>query len=123
MGTRKSKKRGNYRMSVRLDLEMDADLINWLESVPKGQRSEALRTIIREGLGITPSQPRQEIPTPDLDAIRFVVADEIRKALKDKTIAGQESRSNQPEHDMEAKYGDKLNRMLGGFAGQRDSPG
>jgi hypothetical protein len=52
------KKRGrtpNAIRSVRISLtgwlnpEFDADILDWLESIPKGQRMNALRTALRSG--------------------------------------------------------------------------
>jgi hypothetical protein len=121
MTTRKSSKRGNYRISLRLDLEMDADLIGWLESVPKGQRSDTLRTIIRGGLETMPIQMLEQSPVSDLDAIRSIVADEIRKALKDRQFISESPALNLEQHDLESKYGNKLDRMLGGLSGNHDT--
>jgi hypothetical protein len=122
MSTRSSSQRGNYRISLRLDSTMDADLIAWLENTPKGKRSDALRNLMRERLKATFPDPQQDVTSPDLEAIRFVVADELRKALKDTQFTGVSSLLKLEKHDMESKYGDKLNRMLGGFAShQNDS--
>jgi hypothetical protein len=123
MGTRTPSQRGDYRINLRLDPELDSDLISWLESVPRGQRSDVLRAIIREGLKNALLENQQEASMPDLDAIRFVVADEIRKALKEKQFTSEAPVLTTEQHDMESRYGDKLNRMLGGFSSHRDGSG
>ena len=38
-----------------LDAENDADIIAWLQAIPKGQRMNALKTALRSG-GLTPAQ-------------------------------------------------------------------
>lgn len=100
-----------YRVNLRLDTQVDAEVIAWLESLPTGRRSTALREVIRMGLGMTvPAQP-----SLDLDAIRQVFADELARSLaglrfKDKT--GHEQSSSE---DMESVYGAKLDKLLGGL--------
>jgi hypothetical protein len=120
MSTRRESKQGNYRISLRLDQELDADLISWLEDIPRGKRSDVLRKMMRECLQFTSPSIQQDAASPNLEAIRAVVADEIHKALKDKHFMGESLTLNLDQHDMEAKYGDKLNRMLGGFASHRN---
>jgi hypothetical protein len=110
-----SVQRGNYRISLRLDSTMDADLIAWLENAPKGKRSDALGSMMREHLKAIFAENRHDVASPDLEAIRTVIADELRKALQDTQSMGVSSLPKPEKHDMESKYGDKLNRMLGGF--------
>ena len=62
---------------------------------------------------------RQEL-TLNLEVIRSVIADEIHKAFKHKQFARESSILNLEQPDLETKYGDKLNRMLGGFASHRN---
>ena len=42
--------RPKQRLTVKLDLEWDADVIDWLEAFPKGQRSAAVRDAVRQQL-------------------------------------------------------------------------
>jgi hypothetical protein len=92
---------------------MDANLIAWLENTPKGKRSDALRNMMRETLKAIFPDNRQDTASPYLEAIRSVIADELQKALKDTQFTGVTSILKSEKHDMESKYGDKLNRMLG----------
>jgi hypothetical protein len=112
--------RGDYRISFRLDSELDTDLIVWLEAVPKGKRSEVLRKMMHDCIESTIPTIRQELTSLNLEAIRSVVADEIHKALKNNQFAQESSIVNLEQSDMETKYGDKLNLMLGGFASLRN---
>ena len=43
-------RRSTKMISIRLDDELDADLIEWLEAQPPGRRSEAIRDLMRGGL-------------------------------------------------------------------------
>jgi hypothetical protein len=122
MGTRKPSNSGEYRINLRLDPELDSDLISWLESIASGQRSEALRSVIREGIGIAPPRVQEKSNLTDLEAIRFVVADEIRKALKDKRLTS-DVQPMPDNDDLESKYGSKLDQMLGGFSGKPNNRG
>jgi hypothetical protein len=117
MSTRRSLNQRNYRISFRLDTELDADLIAWLEAVPKGKRSEVLRKTIHDCIGSTMPAIRQEF-TLNLEILRSAIADEIHRAFKDKQFSRESSILDLGQPDLEKKYGDKLNRMLGGFAGQ-----
>lgn len=100
-----------YRVNLRLDNQTDAEVIAWLESLPSGRRSTALREIIRLGLGITvPAQP-----SLDLETIRQVFADELARSLT--ALRFQQESSPEPHNtnDAETKYGAKLDQMLGGL--------
>ena len=101
----------HFRLTIKLDYERDADLLAWLETIPRGLRSEEVRQALRDGI-----EGRETI---DLQAIRSVFAEELDKALEGKHIG----RSAEPETistnlDVEQKYGDKLDRMLGGLQSQ-----
>jgi len=97
-------------MTVRLDVEHDADLIAWLERLTPGSRSALLRDTLRAGL----KQPARWEPV-DIDEMRRVVAEELSRALAGKQVAG-EAVAPEEEEDIEEKYGAKLDRMLGGLA-------
>ena len=105
------KRRNTYRMTVRLDVEHDADLIAWLGGVTPGSRSALLRDTLRAGL----RQPARWEPV-DIEEMRRMVAEELNRALAGRQLANQpdpvQPASNE---DMEAKYGAKLDKMLGGL--------
>ncbi len=105
---RQDRGREKLRLTVKLDVEWDADVIAWLGTFPRGQRSAVVRDALRQAM-----RPRD---VADLAAIRSVLADELAKALAGRSIAPTGS-PDEPGTDeaMEARYGDRLNRMLGGL--------
>jgi hypothetical protein len=108
------KRRSTYRLTVRLDIERDADLIAWLGSVPPGSRSALIRDTLRSGL----RQPARWEPV-DIDEMRRVVAEELARALVGRQMA--DTAAAPPVEDIEKKYGAKLDRMLGGLAGSNSN--
>lgn len=100
-----------YRINLKLDAERDADLIAWIESQPRGTRSEAIRETLRVGLGMGSEKVGTQL---DLGAVRSIVADEITKALTN-VAPGSVSGTDQSQDDLEDEYGDKLDQMLGNF--------
>lgn len=108
------KRRSTYRVTVRLDAEHDADLIAWLSEVTPGSRSALLRDTLRSGL----RQPTRWEPV-DIDEIRRVVAEELKRALTGKNV---EATINEPvlhDDDLEARYGERLDNLLGGLSTSR----
>lgn len=122
MTLQKQSQGSGYRINVRLDPEEDADLIAWLESLPDGRRSTEIRAALRESLIQDRSYSASNDNAADLEAIRSVVAEEIRKALKDKQLTTQNSYAAD-ETDAESVYGSRLDRMLGSFSGKPDARG
>ena len=76
MKAQNSRGRAKVRLTVKLDVEWDADLIGWLESVVPGNRSALIREMLRAGL----KQPARWEPV-DIDEMRRVVAEELARAL------------------------------------------
>ncbi len=115
----KNYQRPKYRVALKLDLDYDADLVAWIQSLPIGNRSEAMRQAMRAGLR---SAHKAEAAT--LDAIRSAVAEEVTKAIAGRVVSP--SQPKQPDQasveDAEAQYGDKLNRMLGGLHRRNQPP-
>ena len=64
---RQGRGREKLRLTVKLDVEWDADLIAWFETFPRGQRSAVVRDALREAM-----RPRG---VADLAAIREALAD------------------------------------------------
>ena len=118
MGTRNQSQAGTYRINLKLDPHDDADIITWLESCPNGHRSIAVREAIRRGLGMTPP-PEANL---NLEAIRRVIADELTKALASQPIASQLVNKLPTANSVEAKYGAKLNKLLGGLTTSHSDP-
>lgn len=109
MSRRPNSRRKKFRLTVKLDYAWDADLIRWLESLPEGYRSQAVRQGLRQVL-----EARSQ---PDL---RQVISDELTRVLEGRQIAGVPGvpkEVNPP--DAEAKYGARLDQMLGGLGKTR----
>ena len=102
------KRRNTYRVTVRLDVEHDADLVAWLEGLTPGSRSALLRDTLRAGL----RQPARWEPV-DIEEMRRMVAEELARALAGRPVASETTAP--ADVDMEKKYGSKLDRMLGGL--------
>ncbi len=104
------------RVTVRLDGEHDADLIAWLEGLPPGSRSTLIRAAWRAGLRQLDAPARWE--PVDVEELRRVMAEELAKALNGQQIIPQPVESDEPApDDLEARFGAKLDRMLGGLTG------
>jgi hypothetical protein len=76
---RKQPKRQYKIIGFKAYTDTDADLLEWWESIDAGDRSEALRELMRIGLGYQPVRPRPE------DSLVFI-HDELawmRTALSD----------------------------------------
>ncbi len=112
MKTSSERGRAKYRMTVKLDLEWDADLIGWLEGLAQGNRSALIRETLRTGL----RQPARWEPV-DIDEMRSMVAEELSKVLSGQqpTSTATASPADGSQVDVEAKYGAKLDKLLGGF--------
>jgi hypothetical protein len=96
-----------FRLTVKLDVEWDADIIEWIEAHPKGQRSEIVRSALRKSM-----QPEVSIFNPE--DFRYIIADELDKALSGLHVQSlTPTGTTVSNDDAEAKYGDKLDRMLG----------
>ena len=96
-------------MTVKLDVEWDADLVSWLEGMAPGSRSALIRDTLRVGL----RQPARWEPV-DIDEMRRVVAEELARALAGRQVL--DSAAAPPAEDIEGRYRAKLDRMLGGLA-------
>ena len=96
-----------FRLTVKLDVEWDADIIEWLEAQPRGQRSEVVRAALRKAI-----QPEKAYVDPE--DFRYVIAGELDRALSGLRVqSSAQSKPSASDTDAEAKYGDKLDRMLG----------
>ena len=71
MGKRRSKKRGYKLINFKAYYDDDADIVAWWEDIEEGERSEALRAVIRDYLGL-PTKRRQTsvIELPELLEVR-----------------------------------------------------
>jgi hypothetical protein len=89
----KARGRAKVRLTVKLDIEWDADVIAWLMKVPRGQRSAAVR-----------------------DAIRAVVAQELASALARQMLRATAEPSSMEDNSAEVKYGAKFDKMMSGLS-------
>jgi len=98
-----------YRVNLKLDPVLDADLIEWLESLPRGTRSRSIRERLRQSA---------TGKSTDLGDIRRLLAEELGRALEGRQIDTPASNRSEPdsEIDMEAEFGSRLDRMLGGLS-------
>ncbi len=114
----KARGRAKVRLTVKLDVEWDADVIAWLMKVPRGQRSIAVRDAVREM--ISPQQ------AANLEAIRAVVAQELASALaRQMPLRATAEPASIEDNSAEARYGAKLDKMMGGLSKRQsggDSP-
>lgn len=80
----KRRKKRNYRMiAFKVYYDTDEDILDWWEGIEAGDRSDALRDLIREHLGQQPTpRSRQVIELPELLEVRRDTL-WIRDALSD----------------------------------------
>jgi hypothetical protein len=97
MSSRRQRGRARYRLTVKLDYEWAADLIGWLQGQAPG--------------GCEP-----------VSSSRFL-AGELERVLSGSRLPAVPTEASLPGNQAAARYGDKLNRTLGGFAKTRGSPG
>ena len=82
MPKRKPKKR-NYRMiAFKVYFDSDQDILDWWEGIEAGERSDAIRDLIHEHVGITPKRQTKRIELPELTEVRRDTL-WIRDALND----------------------------------------
>ena len=82
MPKRRPKKR-NYRMiAFKVYYDTDEDILDWWEGIEAGERSDSIRDVIREYIGV---QPKRKVKTIDLPELVEVRQDTIwiRDALND----------------------------------------
>ncbi len=83
MATRRPRKR-NYKMiNFKVYYDTDQDILDWWEGIEAGERSDAMRDLIREQLEGIPRRPK--LPVIDLPELLEVRRDTlwIRDALND----------------------------------------
>ena len=93
------------KVSLRLDPELDADLIAWFESQPAGRRSEALRSLLRDGLRERKSQAE----------LVMAVRQAVSEALAGLQVMAVQQGVALDANEVEDTFGAKLDQMLGGL--------
>ncbi len=78
----------------------DEDLINWLDSLPPGERSRMIREALRAGIGLV-SPPRSD---------SALLAEIVRQA-----VAAAQQGIAYDRNEVEEAFGDQLDHLLGNF--------
>ena len=100
---------GPHNIHARLYEGKDDDLIEWLETLPEGDRSRAIRQALRVGIGLI--EPTQ----PELDAIAAIVRQAVSEGLAGAAIRGEPPQSDASVTELEGQYGDRLDDLLAGL--------
>jgi hypothetical protein len=104
--SRKGKGRRNTRaLNARLDTELDADLIDWLDAQPKSKRSEAIRDLMRDGLRMRQMEGN----------FASMVRQAVAEALAGIQLTDAHRASNSDTNEVEETFGNQLNQLLGRF--------
>ncbi|MBN1121544.1 MAG: hypothetical protein JXJ17_10730 [Anaerolineae bacterium] len=110
------KQRKSIRVTVRLDLEYDADLIDWLRDIPDGSRSAMIRAVWRRGL-----REQTQAAQVDVESLRSIISHELHRVLGGQGIEQVVDDPVEADNsDIEEQYGDRLDRMLGGLSAGSD---
>lgn len=113
MSGRRAAKRPDYRVNLRLDYELDADLIAWAQAQPRGALSQTIREALRRGLAV---DSQIELQALDYEYIRQIVADELARFLGGLHLQTQPDGDGTDAPETEDRYGARLDRMLGGLS-------
>ena len=70
MPKRKPKKRSYRTITFKVFYDTDEDILDWWESIEAGERSDAIRDLIREQLGQRPKRQTKIIDLPELMEVR-----------------------------------------------------
>jgi len=106
-------KRQSYRVNLKLDYELDGDLITWMEAQAKGALSQAIREVLRRGLEAEGQIEQQAL---DYECIRQIVANELTRALAGLHFQPLPGDAEANASETEDQYGARLDRMLGGLS-------
>ena len=105
-------RQNDIKYSLRLYLEQDSDLIEWLNSLSDGEKSRIVKNALRLGIGLEKSAPQQ--PALDVTALlpelRQIVETAVRTALADLQLSpskpsnpgGEDSAAGEILADLEA---------------------
>lgn len=117
MSGQRGAKRPDYRVNLRLDYELDGDLIAWMETQPRGTLSHAVREALRRGLAVESQIEQQAL---DYEYIRQIVADELARSLAGLCLQTPSANDDTNASDTEDQYGARLDQMLGGLSASTD---
>jgi hypothetical protein len=82
MPKRKPKKRTYRTITFKVFYDTDEDILDWWEGIEVGERSDAIRDVIREQIGLQPHRKAKGIDLPELLEVRRDTL-WIRDALND----------------------------------------
>jgi hypothetical protein len=105
MTRRRTGRRNTKALNARLDHELDVDLIDWLDALPSGRRSEAIRDVLRMGL-------RVDGLRTELEA---VIRATISEALAGIQIVAAQQGIEFDKNEVEEAFGTQLDKLLGNF--------
>jgi Arc/MetJ-type ribon-helix-helix transcriptional regulator len=96
----------SYRINLKLHPERDADLIAWIESQERGQRSAVIREALQYGAGLR--RPPEEI-----------IAQMVRQAVADaldglRLLVAEQGAALEP-NNIEEQFGAQLDDLLDRF--------
>lgn len=105
MTRQRTGRRNTKTLNARLDCELDIDLIDWLEALPAGRRSEAIRDGLRMGL-------RMDSLRTELEA---VIRSTIQEALANLQVVAAQQGIEFDQNEVEDEFGAQLDKLLGSF--------
>ena len=70
MGKQRPKKRQYKLINFKVFYDTDADILDWWEGIEAGERSDAIRDLIRERLGLAPKRKPKLLDLPELLEVR-----------------------------------------------------
>ena len=82
MPKRRPKKRNYRTITFKVYYDTDEDILDWWEGIEAGERSDAIRDVIREQIGLQPHRKAKGIDLPELLEVRRDTL-WIRDALND----------------------------------------
>ena len=106
----RAQKHDSYRINLKLNPELDADLIAWLEQHAPGTRSEAVRQALRVAIGLIPP------PLSDREAIAEVIRQSIAETLAELQIVAAQQGTEVDVNELEDAFGAQLDSLLGSFS-------
>jgi hypothetical protein len=105
MARQPSGRRSTKFLHARLDCELDTDLIDWLDALPPGRRSEVVRDVVRRGLRIDGLRTELEA----------VITATITNALSGMQLAAEKQGIEFDKNEVEEAFGAQLDNLLGKF--------
>jgi hypothetical protein len=70
MANRRPKKRNYRTITFKVYYDDDEDILDWWEGIEAGERSDTIRDVIREYIGVQPKRKPKVIDLPELMEVR-----------------------------------------------------